>query len=126
MKSYDKSKSAIYGKIVTCIIFGIIIGGSTFCYATISRGQMLNQKTNEIKSLYLDGAMEKSNLEWGICQYSDMDATKCPVKSIAITSNNWWYECVGDDDKPEENVWCCSEFSNNPRVVRARPRGINE
>lgn len=65
-------------------------------------------------------------LEWGLCEFNDMYAEKCPVGSYAITKGNWWYQCMAKDKGHETNYWHCSAFKEEPTVIYARPRNSNE
>lgn len=85
--------------------------------------QKVPELPRKLDELNLDG-VAGGQLEWGICEFFDMDAEDYPVGSFAITSGNWWYQCKAAD---ETNYWFCTAFSDKtPRVIHARTRNSNE
>ena len=65
-------------------------------------------------------------LAYGICEFNDMDAEKCPVGSYAITPENWWYQCKAPDETHKTNYWKCEAFKSTPVKIFGRPRNSNE
>ena len=65
-------------------------------------------------------------LDYGLCEFNNMNAEKCKIGSYAITPGNWWYQCKAADETHKSNYWKCEKFDETPTVLYARPRNSNE
>ncbi len=81
-------------------------------------------KLNKLNDEQLD-KVSGGTLKYGLCEFNQMDASKCEVGSYAITTGNLWYQCKVDTDG--SHYWYCTAFPDDkPKVIEGRPRNSNE
>ena len=69
-------------------------------------GKNMKYNQNVPMASITDENLDKASggtLEWGLCEFNNMDAQECPVGSYAITEGNWWYQCKAADETHETN-----------------------